>query len=234
MRAPEALIRAIPAGSVVSISGAGGKTTLLFELGHALPGPCVTTTTTKVGTEQITAADARYSLDEWLRQAVEDKCAWVAKVFPQEGRKQSGFDTVEELDELINACRERGVTLLYEADGAARRHIKAPAAHEPVISPLTDVCIYVIGLDTLGEPVSEEYVHRPELFTAVTGRTLGESIQPVDLIALAVHPNGGLKNVPDGAERILYLTHGDNAERRAAAKTIADAVLPYSIRTFIS
>ena len=234
MRAPEALIRAIPAGSVVSISGAGGKTTLLFELGHALPGPCVTTTTTKVGTDQISAADARYSLDEWLRHAGEDKCAWVAKVFPQEGRKQSGFDTVEDLDELIHACRARGVTLLYEADGAARRHIKAPAAHEPVISPLTDVCVYVIGLDTLGEPVSEEYVHRPELFTAVTGRALGEAIQPQDLIALAVHPNGGLKNVPDSAERILYLTHGDNPECLAAAKTIAEAVLPYNIRTFIS
>ena len=234
MRAPEALIRAIPAGSVVSISGAGGKTTLLFELGHALPGPCVTTTTTKVGTDQISAADARYSLDEWLSHAGEDKCAWVAKTFPQEGRKQSGFDTVEELDELINACRERGVTLLYEADGAARRHIKAPAAHEPVISPLTDVCIYVIGLDTLGEPVSEENVHRPELFTAVTGRPLGEAIQPADLIALAVHPNGGLKNAPDSAERILYLTHGDNAERLAAANAIAEAVLPNSIRTFIS
>ena len=138
MRAPEALIRAIPAGSVVSISGAGGKTTLLFELGHALHGPCVTTTTTKVGTDQITAADARYSLDEWLCHAGEDKCAWVAKTFPQEGRKQCGFDTVAELDELIKACRERNVTFLYEADGAARRHIKAPAAHEPVISPLTN------------------------------------------------------------------------------------------------
>ena len=234
MRAPEALIRAIPAGSVVSISGAGGKTTLLFELGHALPGPCVTTTTTKVGTDQITAADVRYSFDEWLHHSGEDKCAWVAKTFLQEGRKQSGFDTVEDLDELIHACRARGVTLLYEADGAARRHIKAPAAHEPVISPLTDVCVYVIGLDTLGEPVSEEYVHRPELFTAVTGRALGEAIQPQDLIALAVHPNGGLKNVPDGAARILYLTHGDNPERLAAAKTIAVAVLPYNIKTFIS
>ena len=234
MKAPEALIRAIPAGSVVSISGAGGKTTLLFELGHALPGPCVTTTTTKVGTDQITAADARYSFDEWLHHAGEDKCAWVAKTFPQEGRKQSGFNTVEDLDELINACRARGVTLLYEADGAARRHIKAPAAHEPVISPLTDVCVYVIGLDTLGEPISEENVHRPELFTAVTGRPLGEAIQPVDLIALAVHPNGGLKNVPDSAERILYLTHGDNAERLAAANAIAEAVQPYNIRTFIS
>ena len=234
MRAPESLIRAIPKGSVISISGAGGKTTLLFELGHALSGPCVTTTTTKVGTDQITAADARYSFDEWLCHAGEDKCAWVAKVFPQEGRKQSGFDTVEDLDELINACRSRNVTLLYEADGAARRHIKAPAAHEPVISPLTDVCVYVIGLDTIGEPVSEEYVHRPELFTVVTGRALSEVIQPADLIALAVHRNGGLKNVPEGAERILYLTHGDNPERLAAANAIAEAVLPYNIRTFIS
>ena len=234
MRAPEALIRAIPAGSVVSISGAGGKTTLLFELGHALPGPCVTTTTTKVGTDQITAADARYSFDEWLRHSGEDKCAWVAKTFPQEGRKQSGFDTVEKLDELIHACRARGVTLLYEADGAARRHIKAPAAHEPVISPLTDVCVYVIGLDTIGQPMTEENVHRPELFTAVTCRVLGEAIRAADLIALAVHPNGGLKNVPEGAERILYLTHRDGPERLAAANTIAEAVLPYNIKTFIS
>lgn len=234
MRAPQALIRAILAGKVVSISGAGGKTTLMFELGRALPEPCVTTTTTKVGSDQINAADAKYSLADWLNRAGEDKCAWVANSFPQEGKKLSGFNIDANLDLLIRVCRERSITLLYEADGASRKHIKAPAAHEPVIAPLTDICVYVIGLDTIGKPMSEEYVHRPELFSAVTGRVRGEPIQTEDLIALAVHPNGGLKNVPPDAERILYLTHADNAERIHAGSMIAEGVLPYGINTFIS
>ncbi len=234
MRVPQALLHAIPAGNVVSISGAGGKTTLMFELGHAVPGPCVTTTTTKVGSDQINAADARYSFGVWLNRIGEDKCAWVARSFPQEGKKQSGFDMMDELAQLINICRKHSITLLYEADGASRRHIKAPAAHEPVISPLTDICVYVIGLDTIGQIMSEESVHRPELFSAVTGRPPGEPIQTEDLISLAVHPNGGLKNVPPAAERILYLTHADNAERRHAGAVIAEQVRPYRINTFIS
>ncbi len=234
MSVPQALLRAIPAGSVVSISGAGGKTTLMFELGYAVPGPCVTTTTTKVGSGQINAADARHSFENWLKSVGKDKCAWVARSFPQEGEKQSGFDTVDELAELIDECRKRSITLLYEADGASRKHIKAPAAHEPVISPLTDICVYVIGLDTIGQIMSEESVHRPELFSAVTGRALGEPIQTEDLISLAVHPDGGLKNVPPAAKRILYLTHADNAERIHAGVVITEQVRPYRINTFIS
>lgn len=42
---------------------------------------------------------------------------------------------------------------LVEADGAARKPLKAPAAHEPVLPEPLDCCVAVVGLDSVGQPL---------------------------------------------------------------------------------
>ncbi|AEJ18751.1 Conserved hypothetical protein CHP03172 [Gracilinema caldarium DSM 7334] len=85
--------------------------------------------------------------------------------------------------------------VLVEADGSKHLPVKAPAEHEPVIPPITNVVLGCIGLDCLGKPLEEGFVHRPP---------------PVQhLINLILHPEGLFKASPEEAQRITVLNKAD-------------------------
>ena len=62
---------------------------------------------------------------------------------------------------------------LVEADGAARKPLKAPAAHEPVLPEPLDCCVAVVGLDSVGQPLDDGHVHRSALVCAAAGQEPG-------------------------------------------------------------
>lgn len=210
---------------VISIAGAGGKTTLMFELSRKYPGPAVMTTTTKVGADQIRAADLCLELSCFPPREVQSRM-WVSPSLVPLNGKIIGC-TPEEFSQLAVICREAQIPLINEADGAARRHIKAPAQNEPVIPDESDICIYVIGLDVLGKPMNSETVHRPEIFSSLTGKSEGDIIDTDSIIRLLEHPNGGLKNIPEHAIKIVYLTHADSRKRQCAAELITSKLKSY-------
>ena len=221
------IIKYFPESPVISIAGAGGKTTLMFRLADLLERPCVTTTTTKVGALQIRMADICLGYAEFPPEDPA-KVMWVSpSVEPVKG-KISGFESAE-FRKLAAVCRDRGFALVNEADGAACRHIKAPASHEPVIPSGSDVCIYCVGLDVLGKPLNNEYVHRPEILSGLTGIPEGTLITAECIRDLLDHPEGGLKNMPAAALKIVYLTHADTPERISAGKWIAEHLKNYDL-----
>lgn len=210
---------------LISLAGAGGKTTLMFRLAEMFPVTCVMTTTTKVGADQILAAD---QLLECAQFPVEDmkKKVWVSPSLEPVSGKIIGCGASDYL-KIADRCIKKGFALVCEADGAARRHVKAPAAHEPVIPREINVCFYLAGLDVIGLPMNAENVHRPELFSEITGAGPDEIIRSEHLIRLFDHPSGGLKNMPEGAMRIAYLTHADTEERISAGRSIAEQLKNY-------
>ena len=220
------IIQQLPHPAVISLAGAGGKTTLMFSLGKLLSGPCVLTTTTKVGADQISTADQRLTCSEFSEKAIRGKTIWVSPTLEPTGGKILGCGS-ETFSELTRQCVECGYSLIYEADGAACRHIKAPADHEPVIFQGTNVCIYLAGLDVLGKPINAENVHRPDSFTQITGSRNGDLIIPDQIAALFDHPCGGLKAVPESAVRIAYITHADSGEKFRAGTYIAQRLTNY-------
>lgn len=219
------IISKFPPDPVVSLSGAGGKTTLVFRIAREIKGTVIVTTTTKVGFEQILSAD-RQILPDAISTLSTEKVIWTSpSLIPQNG-KIIGF-TLQEFGMLAAECREKHFSLISEADGAACRHIKAPAAYEPVIPADTNVCFYLAGLDVTGKPVSKEYVHRPEIFSKLTGARLNEAVTPDHFVRLFDHPEGGLRNMPPSALRVAYLTHADTEERISAGKYIAENLKYY-------
>ncbi len=74
------------------------------------------------------------------------------------------------------------MTLLIEADGSRQKALKAPNEHEPVIPEFTDAVIVVAGLSGLGKSLNEKHVHRPQLFSTLSGLPLDDSITPDALI----------------------------------------------------
>ena len=89
--------------------------------------------------------------------------------------------------------------ILNEADGSRMRPFKAPADHEPVVPECTTLLVPMVGVDTLGCPLTEEYVHRPGRVAALAGVEVGVEVTPSIVASVLTHPQGGLKGMPPGA-----------------------------------
>lgn len=76
---------------------------------------------------------------------------------------------------------------LVEADGAARKPLKAPAAHEPVLPEPLGCCVAVVGLDAWA-PLDDGHVHRSALVCAAAGQEPGSPVTPATLACLVETP----------------------------------------------
>ncbi|MBI2911110.1 MAG: putative selenium-dependent hydroxylase accessory protein YqeC, partial [Chloroflexi bacterium] len=123
------------------------------------------------------------------------------------------------------AATEAGADcVLVEADGAARRPIKAPARHEPVIPICATVVVAVIGLDALGAPLDAEHAHRPDRIAALTGLVPGEPLTAEAIALLATHPEGLAKGAPSGARLEYVLNKVDGPQEVSRARVLALAL----------
>jgi probable selenium-dependent hydroxylase accessory protein YqeC len=221
---------ALTGGGVVTLVGAGGKTTLMFALAKqlaALEGSVLTTTTTKIEpptpTQSIHLIEARHAgalLTQLDRlESVPSHLTTLAPAgHPPE--KRAGL-TSSDIDIIAASGRFRWI--IVEGDGAARKPLKAPADHEPVIPTSSRHVVLVAGLDSLGRPLTEKAVHRADRFAALSGLALGAPVTAEALARVVNHPAGGRKGVPEGARLTLFLNKAD----RFAWQSAADGIHQY-------
>jgi probable selenium-dependent hydroxylase accessory protein YqeC len=178
-------------GGVLSIIGAGGKTTLMYAVAHALVGKghrVVTSTTTKIlpptpGQSHCVVLQAeRPDLDHLSYLLSLHSHITVG------GSISKGKVEAPEIS-LLSEIREITDWLILEADGAAGKPIKAPEAWEPVVPDFTDILIVVIGLDALNRPATEDTVFRLERFLEITGISEGDPITSAEIVKLLLSPN---------------------------------------------
>jgi len=186
---------------VVVFVGGSGKTTAMVRLAgeRASAGQCViTTTTTHLGADQTAfapihvisppadIATIRSALHTHLHVLVTgplDLALGKATSVPENLIKQ--WCTLPEM-----------AAVLVEADGARQPPLKAPADHEPAIPAFATHVVIVVGLEVLGQPLTEAVAHRPERIAALAGLPIGPIITPDALVCVRLHPQGGLKNIP--------------------------------------
>lgn len=214
---------------VLSLTGGGGKTNLMFHLARQLVQSgkkVLTTTTTKIfvpTAEQsetvLVAADPAMILQQASSYPNATRHITAAAALLADAGKLKGF-----APEAIRTFAESGLFdwILVEADGAARRPLKAHAGHEPVIPPTTTVLLAVAGLEVLGEPLSEELVFRSELAGKLMGLAEGETITESALARLLAHPLGPFKGAPPQARRFIFLNKADDPKRREGGDRIAE------------
>ncbi len=210
----------------IAIVGAGGKSTALFALARAF-GDAFVTTTTHLGTWQSQFTDHHWVWEKDASMGDDLPPGVILVTGPATPEDRLPGVSAANLALLHRLAQTPARPLLIEADGARQRPLKAPADHEPAIPAFAEAVLVVAGLSALGQPLTDECVHRPQRFSALTGLPLGAPITPVALQTWLTHPAGGLKNIPPAARRLCLLTQADTPERQAAANALAPNLLGY-------
>lgn len=217
-------------GGVVSLVGAGGKTSLMFRLAQEISGAgetVLTTTTTKVmlptreqSPQIILATSPEAVLSSARRLLLESPHVFAASPRPMEiPGKITGF-LPEDIDRLWASGFFRWI--LVEADGAAQKPLKVPADYEPVLPVSSCFVVGVFGLKVLGKPLDKNWVFRHERYARITGLSPGDPVTEASLAAAALHENGIFKDVPAHARRILFLNGADYPESQAAGWAVTN------------
>jgi probable selenium-dependent hydroxylase accessory protein YqeC len=224
----------------IAITGAGGKTSLMYALAREIASEgrkVITTTTTKIFPPNpvqsprliLLSEDPQVSrLPEEFR-AVHHVTVG-GRIIPSTG-KIDGLD-----DAALRTCLGFADHLLVEADGAAGRPVKAPEEWEPVIPTMSDLVIPVLGVDCLGKPATDRWVFRLERFLSVTDLQMGDTITPGALARLLAHPQGALKGAGVHARIIPFLNKEDLLSDGSAVREIADQLAGLSegrVRTLV-
>ncbi|MBN1849468.1 MAG: putative selenium-dependent hydroxylase accessory protein YqeC [Deltaproteobacteria bacterium] len=216
---------------IISLTGAGGKTSLMFSLAHILAGTgkrVLTTTTTKIfppfpsQSKTVLIFD---SIDKLLIEAgalvQEQKHMTAVAATIHERDKLKGFSSGQ-----IHNIHNAGIFdwIIVEADGAAKKPLKAPADHEPVIPENTTIWIGVVGLDVVGKPLTETHTFRSDLISHRIGLPLGETILEHHVVSLLMNPYGYLKGVPPRAYRCIFLNKADTSKAVESGRKIVDYI----------
>ena len=133
-------------GHVVSLVGGGGKTTLLYALSEhcARRGWRVLAGTT---------THIRQPKQNFAAAAADVKALWAAGAFAVLGTPDGSGKLTAPQPRQLEHWMEQADAVFLEADGAKRLPCKAPAAHEPVILPESDIVLAVAGLSAVEKPL---------------------------------------------------------------------------------
>lgn len=188
-------------GEIISLVGAGGKTTTMYRLAQELSADgwrVITTTTTMIWSEErseqtILEPQGRALLGK--AQAALDRChhVTVGSGLREDLGKISGIEPtlVRELAALSNVD-----AIIVEADGAKGRSVKAPAAHEPAIPAPTSILVPMAAVDAMGRRLDGDIAHRPQIVAGLANIELGQPITAKTISDVLLHPEGGMKKAP--------------------------------------
>jgi molybdenum cofactor cytidylyltransferase len=227
----------------IAFIGSGGKTTAMFQLARTLSrradgqshveaqeersSPVIVTATSHLGAWQPGLADQHIIAD--TSDPIEKLEHGLKGIILVTG-EMDGDRTKPVNNNLMNwlqqFCGYHSIPLLIEADGSRGKPLKAWAEHEPPIPEFVEYVVQVVGLTGLGKSLNNKNVHRPEIFSKLSGLSIGESTTADSLIRVLKHSESGLKNIPANARKVVLLNQADTHELQSAAQGLAQALIP--------
>lgn len=223
--------------SVISLVGAGGKTSTMFRLAEECRAGgrrVIVTTSTHIfcpDSYPVALIKRAGDLEKWYgyRTDSEDRngnskneksmpdILVVAGSKNEETKKLAGL-SLPEIGRLRNYCD----VLLIEADGSRQLPLKLPAEHEPAVIEETEVVIGCAGLSAIGKRW-KDVCFRWERAGQVLGETEEDfrekKILPQDAADILMDENGTRKHVGERCYRIL-LNQMDGEKQKADAEEI--------------
>lgn len=161
----------IQRSDVITITGGGGKTSLMFALGKALSEMGMyhgLTTTAKICIADVPENQCliRENIDDIINAIKNDpNREWVIGKERVTGQKISGFSE-NELKHLHHYLIEElgSFVIINEGDGSKRKPYKFYSNYEPMIPKITTKLIHVIGAEVFYQKIDDTTFHRSELF----------------------------------------------------------------------
>ncbi len=205
----DALQLELPEHAVISVTGAGGKTSLIFawarELAAAGKKVVITTTTHMYRPERLE--------EEGIQIVVSDDPERPDKV------------TAPPVD-VLESLRRTADVVLIEADGSRRMPLKWPGKHEPTIPDYTDITVCVAGLSAVGRR-TEDVVYRADELPEVIKR---DTVDVNLMHKILASRDGGQKGVR-GEFRVFLNQVDDDIDRLAAAYRLQQILGVFGIQT---
>lgn len=230
---PHTLIESLDlrAREVISLVGAGGKTTFMSRLAKELllaGKKVVTTTTTKIlepsseETPCLFVHSDEEKLKEFVLQHIDQFRHVTLARERLESRKLKGISP-----ELVSVlCNSPEIDMIIiEADGAAGRPVKAPREWEPVIPSRTTLVIGLLGVDGVGKELDEENLFQAERISQLTGIPMGGMMTCEGMAVLMVHPQGIFKGAPYSSRRVAFINKVDVPEGMKWGREIGEGIL---------
>ncbi|WP_033138970.1 selenium cofactor biosynthesis protein YqeC [Aeromonas finlandensis] len=201
--------------TLISLCGAGGKTSTLFWLAeyfYKQGKRVLITTTTRMFLpapshyrELILEADPVRQLTRCQRLPNGPALVALFSHIDQASGKVAG-PTPQQIDLLKG--QQRFDLILVEADGAHHKLLKVPALHEPCIPQSSDWVIALTGGAMVGANADPLQIHRWAELQALCGIAAGDPLDWPLFHKLLSHPLGVFKSTPARARRIWFI-NGD-------------------------
>jgi probable selenium-dependent hydroxylase accessory protein YqeC len=218
----------IGARELISLVGAGGKTTLLYALGRelsALRSGVILTTTTKIFEPAPSPfffqflAPEMSALKKWAAEHLHcQQSLLLARERLPDG-KLAGLPP-EWVDAL--SLMDGVSAIVNEADGAAGRPLKAPRNGEPVIPDNTTLLVPIMGIDGMGRPLDEATVFRSAIASRLLDLPLGSAVTEEAISRLMMEL---IRQAPLGARVVPLINKVDIPGGREKAETLARTIL---------
>ena len=213
-------MKQLPKNSVISVIGAGGKTTAIHVLAEEYRRrgrKVLVTTTTHMLLEEPLA-----ETEEEIREALRHGYAFAGTPVENNGiRKISSLpETV-----LFGAIRQAEITMI-EADGASCHPFKAPKSTEPVICPKTTHILLSAGMKAVGEKIGES-CYNAEAVCEILGKGPEEVLTPEDMGEVYRRTYlARLKTEAPGIPVTAFASQDETPDRRAFAERYLHILYP--------
>ena len=184
-------------GSVIAVTGCGGKTSLIQFIAEKLREKKVlVSTTTKM-----------FPINGIQCMGVLNKASGKLEALP-----------AETLAELIP---QYDVTLL-EADGSRGLPCKGWLPNEPLVPPYCTHTVGIISVSALGKAATKTVVHRLPEFMLLTGLEEGETITAQALEAMVCAPGGMFKS--SAGKQYLLVNQAEDETAVCAAQSLLQTI----------
>lgn len=210
---------------LVSITGGGGKTSLLYMLGRVFSKEktVLLTSTTKIYRPEpeqcrsLFTGPALYACR--FAQAME-RPALLTAAAREENGKMTGY-ACSDLEEAAAAFPE--MLIAAECDGSRGLSAKYYESWEPPVPACTGLLFAVAGADAICAPADESHIFRAEKFCSLHGVRYGTALAMPDFIRYIISNDGPLRNCPASAKKIAVINKWDAAAEDARGE--AEALL---------
>ena len=154
----------IKENDIISITGAGGKTTLMFSLAQALSkkGSVLITTSTKIRVPDAGFDKLYKSYDEYKKPNKHEIVVLGEYLYDKNKLQLVGYGNLKKIIDDFDYC-------LIEADGSYNLPMKFWRSYEPVIYDFTTKVIGVFSIKVYGDKPSDNFIYNYKDFEKYIG-----------------------------------------------------------------